>query len=372
MGPGAAHPPMPRDGIQEERASSWLVESLAGAGFQVERPMAGLPTAFRARHPARSKGPALAILAEYDALPDLGHACGHSLIAAIAVGAAEGLAPYKANLPGQLVVLGCPAEEAGGGKVLMIREGMFRGLDAALMVHPGSHTYVDQEFLSVCEIDISFRGKAAHASSDPEQGINALDAVIQTFNALNALRQHVRDGARLHGIITDGGTKPNIVPEHAAARFYVRAASAEYRDELTEKLRRCAEGAALATGAELMFKRTGHEYKSMRVNRALAAAFRRHLEALGYPVETPSGGMASTDMGDVSWEVPAIHPQIRITGQPIPLHSREFAAAACSGAAREAIVAASKAVAGVCLDLWLDAALFHRVCQELERSAPAC
>ena len=182
----------------------------------------------------------------------------------------------------------------------------------------------------------------------------------------------MRDDARIHGIITDGGEKPNIVPEYAAARFYVRAARADYRDALLDKLERCARGAALATGAELEFRGTGHSYESMQVNRAMAQVFGRHIEALGYPVEQPGGGMASTDMGDVSWEVPAIHPQIRITDGHIPLHSREFAKAARSERARQAMIAAAKAMAATCLELWTCPDLFARVQAEFGRGREAC
>ncbi len=359
-----AHPEL---GFEEHNAVAWLEEALAEGGFAVERGAGGLPTAFRAVHPAQKPGPRVALLAEYDALPELGHACGHNLIATIAVGAALGLAPFKSDLPGALSVLGTPAEEGGGGKIKLIQAGLFRDLDAAMMVHPSDQTLVDRGSLAITEVEIAFHGVAAHASSEPERGVNALDAVIQTFIGLNALRQHIRDGARVHGIITHGGVKPNIVPEYAAARFYVRAAENEYRDELVDKLRRCAEGAALATGASLEFRLVGHAYKAIRPNRALAAAFARHIEALGYPVEKPEGGVGSTDMGDVSWEVPAIHPYIRIGPGVIPGHSRKFCEAARAEPAKNAMLAAAKALAAVCLDLWTDPTLFRQVQAEFTR-----
>ena len=357
----------PELGFKEYKAANWLTEELRKGGFEVEIPYGGLETAFRAEHPERSEGPAIAILAEYDALPELGHACGHNLIATIAVGAALGLSPLKKELPGRLVVLGTPAEEGGGGKILLVRAGAFRDIDLAMMVHPADQTLVGRGSLAITEVVIEFKGKAAHASSEPEKGVNALDAVIQTFNSLNALRQHIKDGARIHGIITHGGVKPNIVPEYAAANFYVRAPENDYRDELVEKLRRCAEGAALATGAELTFKKVGHEYKAIRPNHHLAQAFRRNLESLGYPVEEPKGGLGSTDMGDVSWEVPAIHPYIRITEGEVPGHSREFAEAARSKRAKKAMLAAAKAVAGTCIDVWTDPALYQAIREEFER-----
>ena len=356
-----AHPEL---GFEEHQAAAWLTEALENGGFRVERGVGGLPTAFRAVHPAEKPGPRIAILAEYDALPELGHACGHNLIAAIAVGAALGLAPFKKGLPGTLLVIGTPAEEGGGGKIKLIQAGIFRNVDAALMVHPSDQTVVDRGSLAITEVKIEFHGKAAHASSEPEKGINALDAVIQTFVALNALRQHIKDGSRIHGIITHGGVKPNIVPEYAAALFYVRSADNAYRDELVEKLRKCAEGAALATGARLTFTKVGHEYKAIRPNKTMAQIFAKYLTELGYPPEEPKGWMGSTDMGDVSWEVPAIHPYIRIGPGEIPGHSREFAEAAKSEGAKKAMIAAAKAVAATCLALWTDPELFRKVQEE--------
>ncbi len=357
----------PELGFEEHKAASWLTEALERGGFRIERGVGGLPTAFRAVHPAEKSGPRLAILAEYDALPELGHACGHNLSAAIAVGAALGLAPFKEKLPGALLVLGTPAEEGGGGKIKLIKAGLFRDVDAAMMVHPADQTVVDRGSLAITEVKIEFHGKAAHASSEPEKGINALDAVIQTFVALNALRQHIKDGSRIHGIITHGGVKPNIVPEYAAALFYVRAPENGYRDELVEKLRKCAEGAALATGAKLTFTKVGHEYKAIRPNKTMAQIFAKYLMELGYPPEEPKGWMGSTDMGDVSWEVPAIHPYIRIGPGEIPGHSREFAEAAKSEGARQAMLAAAKAVAATCIDLWTDPDLFRRVQEEFRQ-----
>lgn len=356
-----AHPEL---GFEEHQAAAWLSEALEKGGFRIERGAGGVPTAFRAVHPAAKPGPRVALLAEYDALPELGHACGHNLIAVIAVGAALGLATLKKDLPGTLVVLGTPAEEGGGGKLKLIEAGLFRDLDAAMMVHPADQTLVDRGSLAITEVGIEFHGISAHASSEPDKGVNALDAVIQTFIGLNALRQHIRDGARVHGIITHGGLKPNIVPEYAAARFYVRAADNGYRDEIVDKLRRCAEGAAVATGSRLEFKLVGHAYKAIRPNKALGCRFAHHITALGYPVEEPKGGLGSTDMGDVSWEIPAIHPYIRIAAGTVPGHSRAFCEAARSEPARGAMIAAAKALAAVCLDLWTDPALSRRVQEE--------
>lgn len=356
----------PEVAFQERRACSWLSGALEAAGFRVERGIGGLETAFKAVHPATSEGPAVAFLAEYDALPELGHACGHNIIAGIALGAGLGLAPFKGELPGRLMVIGTPAEEGGGGKIRLLEAGAFDDVDVAMMVHPSDRTLAERGSLAITEVKVEFRGRAAHASAEPEAGINALDAVIQTFVALNALRQHIRDGARIHGIITHGGTKPNIVPEYAAALFYVRAAEDDYKEELVEKLRNCAEGAALATGAELTFTRVGHEYKAMRPNHHLAQSFRKNIEELGYEVEEPKGGMGSTDMGDISQAVPAIHPYIKIAPTGTPGHSREFAQAARSEEARKGMIAAAKALAAVALELWLVPGFYEEVRREFE------
>jgi amidohydrolase len=342
--------------FEETLASRRLAEELEKDGFRVEVGAAGLPTALRAEHAAASDGPTIALIAEYDALPDLGHACGHNLIAAAALGATLALGGIKAELPGRLVFLGTPAEEGGGGKVLMIEAGLFRGVDVAMMFHPAPFTTVGLGSLAITEVRVEFRGVAAHASAWPEKGVNALDAVIQTYNGLNALRQHIRDSARIHGIITHGGVKPNIVPDYAAAEFYVRAADTPYRDELLAKLRRCAEGAALATGATLTFSTISVPYKAMNSNAPLDAAFARSLERLGWPLDAPRGGsfpLGSTDMGDVSQVVPSIHPYLAICDEGVAGHSAPFAEASCSERGQQAMLAAAKAMAMTAVDAFL-------------------
>lgn len=354
--------------FEEFRASKLLSDALQEGGFSVELGVAGLETAIRAIYPAVSDGPTVAILGEYDALPEIGHACGHNLIAAAALGAALALAPIKAELPGKLIFFGTPGEEGGGGKVIMVDASLFNDVDAAMMFHPSSHTAVDRRSLAITEVEIEFTGKASHASGSPEKGINALDAVIQTFNGLNALRQHIKDGARIHGIITDGGAKPNIVPEHAAANFYVRALENDYRDELLEKLRACAEGAALATGANLDFKIVGHSYKAMKPNRAIGEAFVKNLAELGEPLNPPppDAGMGSTDMGDVSQAVPAIHAYIQICGEAVAGHSREFAEVSASERGQEVMLIAAKAMAMTAIDLFTDPDLVKRMKEEFK------
>jgi amidohydrolase len=351
--------------FEEIRASKLLAGELQKAGFEVELGVAGMETAIRAVHPAVSDGPTVAILGEYDALPGIGHACGHNLIAAGGLGAALAVGTIKSELPGRLLFLGTPAEEGGGGKVLMIDAGLFEGVDAAIMFHPSTNTMVGRGSLAITEVKIEFHGKPSHASGSPEKGINALDAVIQTFNGINALRQHIVDGARIHGIISHGGLKPNIVPEYASAEFYVRAPENEYRDELLEKLRKCAEGAALATGARLEFSLVGHSYKAMKPNKILGERFLKYVEANGIPYNPPKDkSMGSTDMGDVSQAVPGIHPYVQICEDDVAGHSREFTEASGSERGAVAMLAAGKAMAMTAVDVLTEAGLVERIREE--------
>jgi len=353
--------------FEEFRASKLLADELAAAGFEVTLGVAGLDTAISGEHPEASDGPAVAIIGEYDALPGIGHACGHNLIAAAGLGAALAVGTVKADLPGRLLFFGTPGEEGGGGKVIMVEAGLFDGVDAAMMFHPASHTVVDWGSLAITEVEIEFHGRAAHASGSPEKGINALDAVIQTFNGINALRQHIKEGSRIHGIITDGGAKPNIVPEHAAADFYVRAKENNYRDELLEKLRACAEGAALATGARLEFRIVGHSYRAMKPNRVLGDAFVENLTALGWELNPPKdNSMGSTDMGDVSQVVPSIHAYLQICDEGVAGHSREFAEAAGSERGQKAMLAAAKALAMTAVDVLSDPEIKKRMWEEFK------
>jgi len=356
--------------FEEFKASKLLAEKLGDAGFATKLGVADLETAIQADHPAESDGPTVAIISEYDALPGIGHACGHNLIAAAGLGAAIAVGAVKSDLPGKLVFLGTPGEEGGGGKVLMVDAGLFNGVDAAMMFHPSSRTVVDRKSLAITEVMIEFTGKASHAAGSPEKGINALDAVIQTFNGINAMRQHIKDGARIHGIITDGGAKPNIVPEHAAANFYVRALENDYRDELLEKLRACAEGAALAIGATLDFKIVGHSYKAMKPNRAIGDAFVKNLAQLGEPLNPPplDAGMGSTDMGDVSQVVPSIHAYIQICDEDVAGHSREFAEASISQRGLDVMIIAAKAMAMTAIDVLMNPDIAKKMWEEFRSS----
>lgn len=361
----------PEVAFKEFKASKLLTNKLQDAGFETKLGVADLETAIYAVHPDKSEGQTVAILGEYDALPEIDHACGHNLIAASALGAVLALASIKSELPGKLIFMGTPAEEGGGGKIYMIRAGLFDGVNAAMMFHPSSnHTMVGRKGLAVTEIAIEFYGKSAHASAVPEKGINALDAVIQTFNSINALRQHITSDARIHGIITHGGVKPNIVPDYAAASFYVRALENNYCQELIEKVKNCAEGAALSTGARMEFKRVGQPYKSRNVNITLGNSFLKNLETLGEPIKpvSPGSGLGSSDIGNVSHECPTIHPYIAIAEEDTAAHSREFAKASISEKGQKAMLTAAKALAMTAIEVFTNPELVKNMTEEFKKS----
>jgi len=338
--------------FEEQKASRWLSEAAEDAGFRVERPIAGLETAFRASY--GKDGPTVAFLAEYDALPKLGHACGHNLIGPASLGAALALQSVVAHHGGSVQLIGTPGEEGGGGKVILAEAGIFDGVDAAMMFHPSAKTILWKHALARRKLFIEFFGKAAHAASCPEKGISALDAVIQTFQNINALREHTVDSARIHGIITDGGDAPNIVPDHAACLFYVRAMDDQYCDQLLERVKDCARGAALATGATVEMDMQG-AYQSLRTNEPLAQAFKENLEAIGWTFADvdPAKGIGSTDMGDVSHVAPAVHPYLSIGPEDLVGHSTGFVEAAASEQAFEAMIDAAKALAATGVDVLL-------------------
>ncbi|MDR7483633.1 MAG: M20 family metallopeptidase [Armatimonadota bacterium] len=362
----------PETAFAEHKAAAWLTEALERYGFAVERGIAGLETAFRAQMRGARPGPTVALLAEYDALPEIGHACGHNLIATAAVGAGVGLAAVREVLPGTAVVLGTPAEEGGGGKVIMLERGAFAGVDVAIMFHPAGYTLAERPSLASYRLTVKFTGRAAHAAAAPYEGVNALDALVQTFTAVGLLRQQLRDDARVHGIVTYGGAAPNIIPDRAEAVFTCRAADAAYAREVLERVIACARGAAVATGATLEHAaRKG--YDAIRPNRALAQAFARHLERLGIaqdePPERPR--MGSTDMGDVSQVIPAIHPYVSIGPTDLAGHTVEFREAAVSAKGFAAMLAAAKAMALTAYDVLADPALLEQVRRDFGAAAPA-
>jgi len=353
---------------QEHKAVGWICEELEREEFSIERGFCGMETAFRARFRGKNIGPVVALLAEYDALPGIGHACGHHLIAGMAVGAALGLRAVLPELDGEVQVIGTPAEEGGGAKVRMVEEGAFEEVDVALMMHPSGCTLPARESLAVQGLEFVFHGKAAHAAAAPEQGVNALDAVLQTFNSINALRQQLPEDVRIHGIITDGGQAVNIVPERAAMRLGVRTIRQEFLEELVEKVERCAQGAALATGARLEVHRLEPVYAAMKINRPLARVIEGHFRAFGLRVHEPPsrGGMGSTDMGNVSQAVPAAHPYISIGPEDLPGHSEAFREAGGSPLALERMLIGAKVLALTALDLLTDRKLLEEVRRDFE------
>ncbi len=341
--------------FQEEQACAWLTEFLERHGTRVERGVGGLPTAFRATIEGTGPGPTVAIMAEYDALPGIGHACGHNVIATAGTGAGAALAVALARLPfpGRVQVIGTPAEEGGAGKVRLMEAGVFQGVDAAMMIHGRSGTMVWRPALGIIKVKAEFHGKATHASSWPWRGVNALNAVIQLFVALDQMRQQLRPDARVHGIIVKGGEQPNIIPEYTRADFYLRALTKQYCQELLRRFTACAEGAAAATGcrAEVTPETTIHD--PLKPNPTMATLFERNLAFIDFPVDPDDGeaGYGSTDCGNVSQALPTIHPYIRISPDGVPGHSREFAQWARSPLARTGLVAGAKALALTALDL---------------------
>jgi len=361
----------PELAFREEKAHAWLTDFLEKHGARVERGVGGLATAFRATIPGAGDGPTVAVLCEYDALPGIGHACGHNVIAAAGAGAGAALARALTRLPfrGSVQVIGTPAEEGGAGKVRLMEAGVFRGVDAAMMVHGRCGTQVWRPTLGIIKVKAEFSGRAAHASSWPWRGVNALNAVIQLFVAIDAMRQQLRPDARVHGVITSGGAQPNIIPEYASAEFYLRSLDRDYCQELLRRFRGAAEGAALATGCTATVTADPIVHDPMKPNATMARLFRANLEWIGFPEDPDDGeaGYGSTDCGNVSQAIPAIHPYVRISPDGVPGHSREFAEWARSPLARAGMVAGAKALALTALDLLASPAALEAARNDFER-----
>ncbi|RBP95860.1 amidohydrolase [Cytobacillus firmus] len=338
----------PELGHEEYKACKILTEELEKHGFSVEIGTCGLPTAFTAAYDSGKEGPVIGYMSEYDALPEVGHACGHNLIGTMGIAAGIGLSKVIHETGGKVIVFGTPAEETKGGKVTMAEAGIFDVLDAAIMVHPLDNFVKSGSSLAMDAIQFEFFGKSAHAAASPHLGINALDAVLQTFNSINALRQHIKPDARIHGIITEGGKAANVVPDYAVAQFYVRAAKREYVNELVEKVKKCAEGAALQTGAEMKWSFYEFSYDDMVTNSPLSEAFNKELLSLGVneaEILEQKDGSGSLDMGNVSQVAPSIHPYIKICNESYACHTHEFREAAMTEQAKEAMILGAKAMA---------------------------
>ncbi len=338
----------------EERASSArLARFLDQQGFEVEHPAYGMDTAFAAR--MGNTGPEVIICAEYDALPGVGHACGHNIIATAALGAGVALGPLADSLGIKVTVLGTPAEEKYGGKVDLIEAGAFASGSMAMMIHPSTHDVVDPNIIAVAHIDVSYHGKEAHASAYPFLGVNALDAFVQAYVNVATLRQQLEPTDKVHGIITQGGEAPNIIPAYTRSSWYVRAPEQERLNVVLPKVRACFEAAATATGCRLEIEHVGHTYENMVSNPVLVELFAANAAALGRPMlrggDLPPNISGSTDMGNVSKLLPSIHPMLGIGCYPVSNHQPEFAAHTCTEQGDRAIIDGAVAMAWTVIDV---------------------
>ncbi|HZC04569.1 MAG TPA: M20 family metallopeptidase [Ktedonobacterales bacterium] len=343
----------PEIAFEEERASHWVAEALAAAGFTVELGIYGLPTALRARS---GSGPLqFAFCAEYDALPGIGHACGHNLIAAMAVGAAIATAAVADDLGVTVNVIGTPAEEVGdaGGKILLLERGAFDGMHAAMMVHPTPFDVAEPSLIAAAMFDVHYTGKEAHPVASPTEGINAADALLIAQVAIGLLRQHLRPTDNIHGITTKGGDAPNIIPAHTAARYVMRARSLDQLAELRPRIVNCFQAGAVATGSTLEIVGGEKPYAEVTHDKDLASLYRRNAEALGRNfIESPMA--ASTDMGNISRVMPTLHPSIGIGSLPAVNHQPAFAAHCATETADQALFDGALAMAWTVIDVATD------------------
>ncbi|WP_084466899.1 M20 family metallopeptidase [Nocardia arthritidis] len=357
----------PELAFEETRSVAKTIAPLAGRGFEIENGVADLPTAFRARYGSGSL--TVGLCAEYDALPEIGHACGHNIIAAAAVGAALGLAEIADALDLTVLVLGTPAEESGGGKVLMLERGVFDDVAMAMMVHPGPLDIVGARSLALADVSVVFRGREAHASAAPEQGRNAGDAVTVAQVALGLLRQHLLPGQQLHGIVGDGGVAPNIVPGRAELLYYLRAVDSASLDDLTRRASACFEAGALATGCTHEIRTLAPTYTELTPDPELLLAYREQLTGLGrvplapeFEAQRPLG---STDMGNVTNVIPGIHPVIGIDAGGAVTHQPGFAAASVNASADRAVLDGALALARTAIAVARDDIHRDRLLQRL-------
>jgi len=357
-----AHPEL---GFEEERASSWLCEWLTDAGFAVERGICELPTAFRAR---AGSGPLhIGICAEYDCLPEIGHACGHNIIAASAVGAAVSAAKVADEVGLTVSVIGTPGGEVGnaGKRILLLERGAFDGIHAAMMVHPAPFDMLRANIIAASMFDVHYTGKESHASAFPELGINAADALTIAQTAVGLLRQHIHSTDRIHGIVTSGGAAPNVVPAHTSARYIIRSETLQRLSELRPKVYRCFEAGGLATGAKMKITGGDKPYAEMQHHQMMSLFYRSNSETLGrsFPDlgEWKTRPTRSTDMGNVSQLIPSIHPMIGINSLPAVNHQPEFAEHCVTQHADKALCDGALAMAWTCIDL----AMNHDVRNEL-------
>jgi amidohydrolase len=347
----------PEPAFEEHQAATWIAAVLREHGFEVEHPAGSLATAIRAtRRGGRGDGPRIGILAEYDALPGLGHGCGHNTMAASGVGAAIALAAVADDLPGEIVFLGTPAEERGSGKQIMIDDGLFAGIDAALLYHPCDRNHVESFPLASEDVEVVFTGLQSHAASDPWKGRNALDALITLFSSVGLWRQQLKPTSRVHGIIREGGTAANIIPDRTSAWFMLRSDDQAYYEEMRARFTQMCEAAALATGTTVEITVSGGA-TTMRNNQVLAERFRANMAAYGIDDMGDDPNAGSTDMANVSWVCPTIHPDLAICDEGVPGHSILFRDAAATPRADETTLLAATLVAHTAIELFCDPAL---------------
>ena len=351
----------PELGFQEEKAHQILTNFLEQKGFRVERAFTGLPTAFRATF--GSGRPNVCVICEYDALPEIGHACGHNLIAEAGIAAGLGL---KAALEcegapsGTVTVMGTPAEEGGGGKAKMIAKDAFKGIDLAMMVHPSPYSCLMPGFLAVAFVKVTFTGKSAHAAAYPWEGVNALDAAILAYNSISVLRQQMKPAWRVHGVITEGGVKPNIIPDRSVMELMIRTPERQELQVLVDKVFDCLRSAATATGSDVEITETAPRYDDVVSNPVIAELFGKNWEEFGTEAPGFVSGSGSTDMGNVSYVVPAIHPKFQV-GDGEGIHTREFAATANTAQAYEKTLVVGKVMAHTCIDVLATEGLLDRI-----------
>jgi amidohydrolase len=353
----------PELGFKEFRASALLCRKLEARGISMSKPAYGLETSFVAE--IGRSGPYVAVISEYDALPNVGHACGHNIIAAAGLGAALALASLKEELPGRVRYLGTPAEEGGGGKEVMARKGAFAEVDCAMMVHPSTEDLPSYPLIANARVRVQFRGRSAHASSSPEAGLNALDALVVAYQAIGALRQHLPPGHRVHGIITNGGAAANVIPELSEGLFVARAPDLQRLEALRSRVDGCFEAGALATGTKVEVLWDDVVYADLRTNWPLARAYQRNAEQIGRTFErfedVPLSRAASSDMGNVSYLVPAIHPMIRMAPKGVVHHHQDFATWSGSDEGMRAVTDGASALAMTAIDFMVDERLREEV-----------
>jgi amidohydrolase len=362
----------PELALEEFKAAARLAGAVERHDLKVQREAFGLKTAYVAEFGAAS-GPTIAVLSEYDALPGVGHACGHNIIATAGYGAAIALSKLGNRLPGRVRYLGTPAEERFGGKEIIARAGAFERSDAAMMIHPSNLDLATMPCIAISEVEVTYLGRAAHASAMPHRGLNALDAVVTAYQSIAQLRQHIRQTERLHGIITEGGLAPNIVPERAACRFYVRAADVHELAQLKKRVHACFEAAALATGCAANIRWGDADYLDLKTNWPMAEAFARNSALLGRefvsPKTMPAGFAGSTDMGNVSHRVPSIHPMLAVAPTGVIIHNAEFARWAASEKGDAAVIDGAKALAMTALDLMCERGLLETTRADFDATA---